>query len=151
MLSQKGGTDDSGIHYPTLREGRVLRPYERVWTETTFTYGLVGLPYRLEIALCRQLYGQGKSAAHTEFRMYAPAWDIAMGGTEGLMCDEWDHGVDLEALFPANDWDVQGTGRFGSFIAAVERVKSFLVEASKRAPNAEDTLELSEDRGFDGN
>lgn len=151
MLSRKGGKDESGIHFPTLRTARMLNPSEVMWTETTFTYGLVGQEYKLEVSLCRQLGSRSQSAAHTEFRLFSPTWDDAMGFTEGSPCDEWDLGSNLDALFPAGVWDSPGTNRFGSFMATVEQVKSFLVEATSQVPTGqEDLVVFSKDGEFDG-
>ncbi|KFY92534.1 hypothetical protein V498_04885, partial [Pseudogymnoascus sp. VKM F-4517 (FW-2822)] len=124
--------------YPTLGPKRRLNGKDTANIHTIFQYKLMGTPYVVQILLARGICSD--VVGYCGASMYSTNWDDHMGPNEGEICERWKLGSDLRVLFPLPPSTKQSsfaTGGqvvdkhegFRAFLAAVDKVQTFLSEA----------------------
>ncbi|OBT62226.1 hypothetical protein VE03_08036 [Pseudogymnoascus sp. 23342-1-I1] len=125
--------------YPTLGPNRRLNGKDTANIHTIFQYKLIGTPYVVQILLSRGICSD--VVGYCGASMYSTDWDDHMGPNEGEICERWKLGSDLRVLFPppqkpqpssfaTGGGVVDKHEGFRAFLAAVEKVQSFLSAAA---------------------
>ncbi|KFY15397.1 hypothetical protein V492_02013 [Pseudogymnoascus sp. VKM F-4246] len=139
LSSAKVEEDIMGFPYPALGRERRLNGNDTANIHTIFQYKLMGTPYVVQILLSRGICSD--TVGYCGASMYSTNWDDHMGPNEGEICERWKLGSDLRVLFPlppspqpSSIWAGGGVidkhEGFRAFLAAVQKVQSFLSEAA---------------------